>query len=105
MTRAEKSIAMVILGGIPKESMGIMVAPAAELLADAGPATPSIAPFPNLSGCLETFFSTAYETKEERTGPPPGKIPRNNPMKDPLTMAHFASAQSFKDGHRFRTRA
>src|SRR4030042_4662262 len=102
MTSAEKSNAIAGLGGIPRERRGIREPPVAALLAASGPATPSIAPFPNLSGCLETFFSTAYETKEERTGPPPGKIPRNNPMKDPLTMAHFASAQAFKDGHRFR---
>ncbi|MEM2990639.1 MAG: P-loop NTPase [Halobacteria archaeon] len=36
---------------------GIKAAWQAELFADSGPATPSMAPFPNSSGCLETFFS------------------------------------------------
>jgi len=38
--------------------MGMNEVWAPALLADSGPATPSIAPLPNCSGWLETFFSS-----------------------------------------------
>jgi hypothetical protein len=43
--------------GMPRVSSGISTPAAAALLAASGPATPSIAPWPNSSGCLESFFS------------------------------------------------
>ena len=104
MSRAEKNMAMIGFGGMPRESSGMSDPPAAALFADSGPATPSMAPCPNLSGCFAIFFSTAYETKVATTAPPPGRIPRTKPMSDPLTMAHLASPQSFRDGIRFLIR-
>ena len=50
--------AITALGGIPKVSNGMKDVWAAALLAASGPATPSIAPLPNSSLCLEVFFST-----------------------------------------------
>ena len=41
----------------PSESIGTMVPAALALLAASGPATPSMAPLPNSSGCLESRFS------------------------------------------------
>jgi len=49
---------MTALGGIPKVSRGIKEVWAAALLADSGPATPSMAPCPNSALYLEAFFST-----------------------------------------------
>jgi hypothetical protein len=56
---AARSIAVTTPVGIPKESMGIKALEVAALLADSGPATPSITPVPKSSGCRETFFSIA----------------------------------------------
>jgi len=50
---------MTALVGIPKDRRGIKEATGEELLAASGPATPSMIPVPNFSGCLETFFSNA----------------------------------------------
>src|SRR4030042_4383283 len=44
--------------GSPSDRSGIICAEHALLLADSGPATPSIAPFPHSSGCLLILFST-----------------------------------------------
>ena len=51
--------------GTPNASMGTKAPEVAELLADSGPATPSMAPCPKRSGCLERRRSTAYETKDD----------------------------------------
>ena len=45
--------------GMPSVSSGTSVPVAAALLAASGPATPSIAPLPNSSGCFDSFFSIA----------------------------------------------
>ena len=45
--------------GTPRASMGTRAPSLAALLADSGPATPSMAPLPNRSGCLESRRSTA----------------------------------------------
>ncbi len=52
-------MAMTTLAGIPKVKRGMKAPWLAELLAASGPATPSMAPDPNFSGCLEIFFSKA----------------------------------------------
>jgi hypothetical protein len=52
-------------GGIPKARSGTKLPPVAALLAVSGPATPSMAPCPNVSGSLEIFFSMEYERKLE----------------------------------------
>jgi hypothetical protein len=51
---------MTTLAGMPNVNRGMKAPPVAELLADSSPATPSIAPLPNLSGCFEMLFSMAY---------------------------------------------
>ena len=63
-------IAVVAEPGMPSVSIGTIAAVAAALLADSGPATPSIAPRPNSSGCFETFFSTRVrqEGDDRRAG-------------------------------------
>ena len=43
--------------GMPRVKSGISAPLAWALLAVSGPATPSIIPVPNRSGCLDTFFS------------------------------------------------
>ena len=45
--------------GIPSVSIGMKLVWAPALLADSGPATPSIAPLPKRSGVLLIFFSSA----------------------------------------------
>ena len=52
-------IAAVAEVGSPSVSSGTSTPVTAELLVASGPATPSIAPLPNSSGCLLSFFSTA----------------------------------------------
>ncbi len=58
MMNAPTMSAMTGCAGRPSVSSGMNEVWAAALLADSGPATPSIAPCPNVSGCLETRFST-----------------------------------------------
>ena len=52
-------IAAVAEVGRPSVSSGTSTPVADALLAASGPATPSIAPWPNSSGCLLSFFSIA----------------------------------------------
>ena len=56
---ATKIMAMEAFPGMPRVSSGMKELLAAALLADSGAATPSMAPWPNRSGCFETRFSTA----------------------------------------------
>jgi hypothetical protein len=49
--------AAVALVGSPRVSIGTSVPAAEALLVASGPATPSIAPLPNSSGCLDRRFS------------------------------------------------
>ena len=60
----EHGVAAIITAGMgpdgtPRASIGTKAPEVAELFADSGPATPSIAPCPNFSGCLETRRSIA----------------------------------------------
>lgn len=57
ISNADSNRAMTGVVGIPRLSMGIKLVWAAALLADSGPATPSMAPLPNFSGVLLMFFS------------------------------------------------
>ena len=50
-------IAAVAVVGRPRVSSGTSVPAAEALLAASGPATPSMAPWPNSSGCLAKAFS------------------------------------------------
>ena len=45
--------------GTPSASIGTKAPEVAALFADSGPATPATAPWPNSSGCFESFRSTA----------------------------------------------
>ena len=55
--KAASMIAAVAEVGRPRDSSGASTPAAAALLAASGPATASIAPLPNSSGCLERRFS------------------------------------------------
>ena len=57
--KAARMIAAVAVVGRPSVKSGTSVPVAEALLAASGPATPSIAPLPNSSGCLVSFFSVA----------------------------------------------
>src|SRR6185436_5252548 len=66
--------------GIPKVNKGTRTPVAAALLAASGPATPSIAPLRNSSGCLVSFVSVAYERKVGISEPPAGMVPKGKPI-------------------------
>ena len=59
MKKAPSSSAITTFGGMPSVISGMNAPPAAALLADSGPATPSIAPWPNRSGVFDSRFSSA----------------------------------------------
>ncbi len=56
-SRALRTSAMTGVKGMPRDISGMKAEPAAALLAVSGPATPSMAPLPNSSGCLDSRFS------------------------------------------------
>src|SRR5215207_6463083 len=78
-TKAVSITAAVALVGNPSDSIGTSVPAAEALLAASGPATPSIAPWPNSSGCLESFFSVTYDKNVGSSAPPAGSAPNGNP--------------------------
>src|SRR4029453_19342161 len=78
--------AMTMLDGNPSERSGIKAPAVAELLADSGPATPSIAPLPNFSGWRERRFSIAYDANEDIAPLGPGRMPMKKRTMEPLTM-------------------
>src|SRR5262245_51342669 len=80
-------IAVVPEPGIPSASSGTILPPALALLAASGPATPSIAPFPNSEGFFEAFRSVLYDRKVETVAPAPGRTPTKNPIRDPRIHA------------------
>ena len=96
--------AITALVGMPRVSIGTNDACAPALLADSGPATPSTAPWPNSSGRLEIFFSTAYDANADNTAPPPGSTPKNEPIAVPRTTAGAARLSSVAVGIRVPTR-
>ena len=57
--KATKIMAIDAFPGMPNVNRGMKEEVEAALLAASGAATPSIAPLPNRSGCLERRFSTA----------------------------------------------
>src|SRR5512146_3251607 len=99
--REASSRAMVEFVGIPSDRRGMKEPEGPELLADSGPATPSIIPVPNFSGCLDIFFSRAYDMVLEMTVFPPGITPTKNPSTVPRTMGQAESFQSRRLGKRF----
>ena len=58
ISRAPRRMAVTGPNGMPSANRGMKADCVAELLAVSGPATPSIAPLPNSSGCFESRFST-----------------------------------------------
>ncbi len=87
-------MAVVAEPGMPSVSIGTIAAVAAALFADSGPATPSMAPLPNCSGCLDTFFSTVYDRNDATVGPAPGSMPTAKPTTVPRAIAQRLLTQS-----------
>src|SRR5450631_1077239 len=82
--------AMTAFSGMPNVSSGMNEVCAPALLADSGPATPWIAPFPKRLGSFATFFSNAYDANEASIAPPPGSKPRIEPRPVPRRTAGHA---------------
>ncbi len=57
ITKAPSNSAITTFGGMPSVISGIMALPMPALLAVSLATTPSTAPLPNSSGCLERFFA------------------------------------------------
>ena len=72
--------------GMPSASIGTNAPVAAALLADSGPATPSIAPLPNRSGCFDMRRSTPYDTNDEMMCAEPGMMPIKKPIRLPRAI-------------------
>src|SRR5690554_275759 len=85
---------------MPSVKVGTKAVIAAALFADSGLATPSIAPLPKRSGCLDTFFSTAYPMNDAIAAPVPGNAPRTEPMPPPLITGKKLRLTSARDGKR-----
>src|SRR6186997_257698 len=83
--------------GIPKVNKGTRTPVAEALFAASGPATPSMAPLPNSSGCLESFFSTVYERKVGISAPPAGMVPNGKPIAVARNQAGQERFQSSAD--------
>src|SRR6185503_19850283 len=80
--------------GRPRVSRGTRLPVLEALFAASGPATPSMAPRPNSSGCLASFCSVAYERKVEISAPPAGIEPNGKPHAVPRRHAFHERAQS-----------
>src|ERR687898_39066 len=80
---AASMMAAVAEVGSPSDSKGARTPAAAALLAASGPATASIAPFPNSSGFLARRFSTRYDRNVGISLPPAGNAPIGNPIAVP----------------------
>ncbi len=105
ITSAPSRSAVTALPGMPSDSSGIMLPPTAALLADSGPATPSIAPLPKRVGSRATRRSTAYDMKAAVTGPPPGTSPSRKPSPLPRRIGFHDARQSAAVGHSPRMRS
>ena len=72
------------LDGMPSVSIGMNEVCAPALLADSGPATPSIAPLPNRSGCLESALLDACRRRTppaSRRRPAGCRAPSRSPCR------------------------
>ncbi len=92
-------IAAVALVGRPSVSSGTSVPAAEALFAASGPATPSIAPCPNSSGCLASAFSVEYDRKVPISAPPAGIAPIGKPMSVPRSQGFHDRDQSSRVIH------
>jgi len=91
------------LVGMPSASIGTKAPVAAALLADSGPATPSIAPLPKRSGCFDMRRSMPYETNEEMMCAEPGMMPIRKPSRLPRAIGPADSRNSSREGIRSRS--
>src|ERR1700741_2603489 len=91
--------AAVALVGRPSDSMGTKVPAAEALLAASGPATPSMAPLPNSSLCLEGRFSGMYERNVGSSAPPAGSAPNGKPYAVPRSHGFHDRFQSSRPIH------
>src|ERR1700748_3534933 len=91
--------AAVALVGRPSASMGTNVPAAEALLAASGPATPSIAPLPNSSLCLDNRFSVMYDRNVGSSAPPAGSGPNGNPNGAPPSPGFQDRRQSSRPIH------
>ncbi len=81
--KAASMTAATAVVGRPRVSIDTRV-PAAEAdAADSGPATPSMAPLPHSSLCLDRRFSVTYDRKVGISAPPAGIAPNGKPMNGP----------------------
>ena len=87
-------IAAVAVVGSPSVSSGTSVPVADALFAASGPATPSIAPLPNSSGCLESLRSIAYDRNVGISAPPAGSVPNGKPSAVPRSHGFHDRRQS-----------
>ncbi|MNS88885.1 hypothetical protein D3C72_1228770 [compost metagenome] len=90
--------AITALGGIPSVSSGMKDVCAAALLADSGPATPSMAPLPNSWAYFDVFFSSEYAANEASEAPPPGRMPSAEPSMVPRSTAGIMRRKSSRLG-------
>src|SRR5882762_2786431 len=90
-------IAVVAETGRPRARSVARLPVTDALLAASGPATPSIAPLPNSSGCLVIRFSSVYERTVGISAPPAGIAPMGNPMSAPRSQAFHERFQSDRD--------
>src|SRR6476469_7494288 len=93
-TNAVSITAAVALVGNPSDSIGTKVPAAEALLAASGPATPSMAPLPNSSGCLESRFSVTYDRNVGSSAPPAGSAPNGKPNAVPRSHGFHERCQS-----------
>src|SRR4029434_10796906 len=82
---------------MPSVSRGTNTPADDALFAASGPATPSIAPLPNSSGYLVSFFSSAYDRKVGISAPPAGIVPNGKPMNVARSHAGHERFQSSRD--------
>ncbi len=91
------------LVGMPSAIIGTNAPVAAALLADSGPATPSIAPLPKRSGVFEMRRSIPYDTNDEMMCAEPGMMPMRKPSTLPRAMGPAESRNSSREGMRSRS--
>ena len=69
--------------GIPRVNIGNNEPVEAALFAVSGATTPSMLPFPNVSGFFEVCLAKPYAIKEAGVAPAAGSIPTKKPKNEP----------------------
>ena len=80
--------------GTPSASIGMSAPTEAALFADSGAATPSTAPLPKSSGCLDSCFCVLYAMMLAMVPPAPGRTPVIKPSGELRKMAPALRFQS-----------